>query len=443
MAKFCSHCGAPLKPESKFCPKCGNAIGTSPKAGSNIADHPRSGSKSSAAILIVIIAVCVAALVFVIVKFTLPRLHDSSSSNTPAPSTVPFETVAPSAMPSEAPAEALPPKAEASEPASEASSTTWQASYDALLDRFINEYPSYRYTCSYCLYDIDEEGTPEIFVKLGTCEADFEYRVYTFSADSKLTALPTLLGTFGGGHTSICGISESGCFLIWGGHMNFEFISKCRLDDEGFSDEVIFSGECTSYHDLTSLPIYELDDRSALDWTGNPYENNSYVLENYSPEPPVQSLNPLAQFVASSPDPYYARLHIDSWQADSYKGPFVVGSTLYESGFGIFGNKNDVFEWEFSLPAGASKISFELGPDAYWQYGSYDDYGSSRIEFVAADGTVLYDSGTFSCFDYHDSWPLGVEFDTLGYSTVYLRFTVMRGTEGTMNVVFGNASVLY
>ena len=407
---------------------------TPPKAAAPKHNGPKRGGTLALVILLLLVA---AALVFVVIKFALPQLR---GTDTPEPSQPTAADTVPVSVSTPAPAASASPDAVA--PGEQL--PTWQESYSELLDRFMRDYPDYRYTCCYSMYDIDSDGVPEILIKLGTCEADFEYRVYTYPEGTRLTATPTMLGSFDGGHASVCGISDHDSFLVWYGHMGWEQISEMTLTNGSLSASTLFSGsDLASYHELTALPIYELDDLSGLDWYGDPVEDNRYALDNFDPGTDTADGDWLAQYLVESPDRYYARLNVDSWQANDYKGPFVIGSTLYTNGFGIFGNANNVYEWVFWIPKSSAGIIFDYGPDAFWQYGDYSDYGSSRIEFVASDGTVLFDSGTFTG-SYEQSFePVSVSFDTLGYTSVTLRFTVIRGTEGTMNIVLGDARVTY
>lgn len=57
----------------------------------------------------------------------------------------------------------------------------------------------YGYTMDgYTLYDVDKNGVPELIVKFGTCEADYDGRLYTFDGTKVV-----YVDEFAMGHTSI------------------------------------------------------------------------------------------------------------------------------------------------------------------------------------------------------------------------------------------------
>ena len=170
----------------------------------------------------------------------------------------------------------------------------WKAEYDKVLDNIIIEFPDYQYWRHYTLYDIDENGTPEMFVKVGTCEADYEFRVFTMSED---TYDVKLIETLPAGHTSVCGIQTKGAFLLHGAHQGYEWIYKVTMVNNNLVQEVIFDAEVVNYHELESLSFYEASDRTGLNWSANPSENNQQILDNYTmedniiPEPDITSDN--------------------------------------------------------------------------------------------------------------------------------------------------------
>ena len=61
----------------------------------------------------------------------------------------------------------------------------WTSAYRTVLDEALAkrnaENPGdFLAECSYCLYDIDKDGTPELLLKTGTCEADYMGRIFFF-----------------------------------------------------------------------------------------------------------------------------------------------------------------------------------------------------------------------------------------------------------------------
>lgn len=166
------------------------------------------------------------------------------------------------------------------------STLDWRQAYAFMLDDIMFEFPDYQYNLNYALYDIDENDIPEMFVKVGTCEADYSYRVFTMSEESSDIEL---IDTLPASHASICGIQAKNAFLLWGGHMGYEWISQITLSNSRFAEMRIFDAEVENYHELEPIATYEMDDRSGLNWSGDPAENNQQILDYYSK--PINAIN--------------------------------------------------------------------------------------------------------------------------------------------------------
>ncbi|MBP5378789.1 MAG: hypothetical protein J6Y64_04530 [Ruminococcus sp.] len=67
----------------------------------------------------------------------------------------------------------------------------------------------------YAFRDLDADGIPELILKYGTCEADYQIHVYRFDEQCELKDL----GLIGGGHTSFGYDENTGDFVIVWGHM--------------------------------------------------------------------------------------------------------------------------------------------------------------------------------------------------------------------------------
>ncbi len=74
---------------------------------------------------------------------------------------------------------------------------------------------------SYSLYDVDKDGVPELFVKFGTCEADFFARCYTMSRDGDVVVMAA---QFPFGHSSLYTYPDKNGFLRSEGHMGYHEI---------------------------------------------------------------------------------------------------------------------------------------------------------------------------------------------------------------------------
>lgn len=81
---------------------------------------------------------------------------------------------------------------------------------------------------SYSLYDVDKDGVPELFLKCGTCEADYYTLGYTFQ-DGQITNL----GSFQSGHSSLYTVPEEDGIIFCEGHMGYGSIEKFSLADGG------------------------------------------------------------------------------------------------------------------------------------------------------------------------------------------------------------------
>ena len=156
---------------------------------------------------------------------------------------------------------------------------TWGDAFKNVLADTVKDYPQHQYSCNYSVFDIDKDGTPELFVKVGTCEADYEFKVYSYSKSKNQAEC---FSTFGGGHSVLCGLGNEKAFLINYGHQGYEQIIKCTYNNGKIEQETIFEALVENYHDFTFLPYYELNDYSGLDWKSNPSDNNQSVLDNYS-----------------------------------------------------------------------------------------------------------------------------------------------------------------
>ena len=152
----------------------------------------------------------------------------------------------------------------------------WKAAYRRILANTAAEYSDHRGICTYALYDIEEDGTPELFLKAGASEEDCCFMLYTAVEDE-----PISLATFPAAHLSVCGISEKGFFLLHGESMGDEWIQRCTVFNGELSTETVFGAYGKDRHALTHLDVYEIDDDTGLNWTANQAEDNQAVLDKY------------------------------------------------------------------------------------------------------------------------------------------------------------------
>ena len=123
--------------------------------------------------------------------------------------------------------------------------------------------PSY----SYFIYDIDKDQTPELFVRFGTCEADYFFKMYGCES-GKVVELAEL----GGGHTSYYSLPGTGILSVWG-HMGDMFVAKLTYEGGKINSESLFSEHLDENHtEYTSIdtiaagavPLHEYSLRCAL-----------------------------------------------------------------------------------------------------------------------------------------------------------------------------------
>lgn len=152
----------------------------------------------------------------------------------------------------------------------------WKAVYADVLDALIRDFPELEDMCNYTLYDIDENGIPELFVK--NCNV---FHVYGFSEQSEtLIDLGELDAS--AWHGSICGIEGKNQFLVWGVQQFYEIITLVTLQDDRLVEKTIFEDAVENEHELSPLKVYDLADRSGLmKWAGNESEQNLFALTNY------------------------------------------------------------------------------------------------------------------------------------------------------------------
>lgn len=108
----------------------------------------------------------------------------------------------------------------------------WQYAYFEILDNYNNMPPvsEYGITCDveYTTYDIDKNGIPELFVKYGTCEADYQTTIYYAEGRSAISA-----GDLYSGHTSYYSYPDGNGFVDYNGHMGYAYMTHIRLENGG------------------------------------------------------------------------------------------------------------------------------------------------------------------------------------------------------------------
>ncbi len=108
----------------------------------------------------------------------------------------------------------------------------WTAEYAKVLDEKQAEELTTTFgdsLCCYTPYDIDKDGTPELIVKMGTCEADFHGYIYTMSNGQALCICDDL----GLGHSSLYSDPNENGMILMHGHMGYAWAERISLASDG------------------------------------------------------------------------------------------------------------------------------------------------------------------------------------------------------------------
>ncbi len=133
----------------------------------------------------------------------------------------------------------------------------WQEAYKALMKDLVNgnfgeDIPFFGYlpgdpeydqlmengygVDGYYLYDVDKDEVPELMVKFGTCEADYDGRLYTFDGEKAV-----YVGEFPLGHSGLATCpSQNGVILNYG-HMGGAYMQKMTLKNGELEFEELLS----------------------------------------------------------------------------------------------------------------------------------------------------------------------------------------------------------
>lgn len=120
----------------------------------------------------------------------------------------------------------------------------WVSAYETVLtERMVrvceeNEDPGFGPEIEYTVYDIDKDGTPELIVKSGTCEADYIGALYSFR-NGKAFQFGEEIGL---GHSSLYSDpGENGIILMYA-HMGAAGALRISLID-GYAEELLYEDD--------------------------------------------------------------------------------------------------------------------------------------------------------------------------------------------------------
>lgn len=92
----------------------------------------------------------------------------------------------------------------------------------------------------YSLYDINQDGIPELFVEYGNCEANYRTEIYSYDPDDyDMFMIEDELWT---GHSSLATYPDGDGFVVDWGHMGSTYVEVAMMDDDyNITYEEIFS----------------------------------------------------------------------------------------------------------------------------------------------------------------------------------------------------------
>lgn len=152
--------------------------------------------------------------------------------------------------------------------ASSGSPRPWVGAYLTLIHNANMEWDSTLRFNSYSLYDIDQNGIPELFLKIGSCEADYQMQLYTFDTGSGSARYITYLQ---GGHCVYGPAETPGQFVQHYGHMGQERIIVYNWDGKTVSGKELVSRHTEGdYYNVSAFAILKDGDWSAFNQSPDP-----------------------------------------------------------------------------------------------------------------------------------------------------------------------------
>lgn len=127
----------------------------------------------------------------------------------------------------------------------------------------------------YYVYDINGDGTPELFIGHGTCRADYTIDVYTI----KNQCASYIGNVFG---DELLAIEDGICGYY--AQMGGEVVNVYSMNGDSITEDDFYEHDAGgTYTEFSFLPSYDITDFSGLNWTVNPEAgNNSEMLKKIS-----------------------------------------------------------------------------------------------------------------------------------------------------------------
>lgn len=127
----------------------------------------------------------------------------------------------------------------------------------------------------YYVYDINGDGTPELFIGHGTCRADYTIDVYTIK-----NQYASYIGNIFGDELLAIEDGICGYYAQMGG----EVVNVYSMNGDSITEDNFYEHDAgETYTEFSFLPSYDITDFSGLNWTVNPEAgNNSEMLKKIS-----------------------------------------------------------------------------------------------------------------------------------------------------------------
>lgn len=132
--------------------------------------------------------------------------------------------------------------------------------YGPLLDKDYQEYGEYM---DYGVYDIDKDGTKELLLREGTCEADYMFQIYTIQ-NGESVYLDEISGFHTGFYADENGGTENYIIQVQG-HMAVEYVYHVKLEDGIIMTEEISRRELSGGNDTYYSNPYPIEMASVRD----------------------------------------------------------------------------------------------------------------------------------------------------------------------------------
>lgn len=120
---------------------------------------------------------------------------------------------------------------------------------------------AYGSDCEYALYDMDHDGTVELIVSWGTCDADWTNTVYTVTGDGQLVEV----GAFYGAVSLYAAENGDGIYSVYG-HSGYQQVEWVTKNGDALSVETILSREIENdYENDSPILMVGIDEEIVKD----------------------------------------------------------------------------------------------------------------------------------------------------------------------------------